>query len=72
MTSGSTTRPRRRGDGVAEVLAQEGRADVYTIDGVRLKADVPEGEALDGLRKGTYIVNGKKNRQGLGLRPGRL
>ena len=49
-----------KGDGVAEVLAQEGRADVYTIDGVRLKADVPEGEALDGLRKGTYIVNGKK------------
>ena len=49
-----------KGDGVAEVLAQEGRADVYTIDGVRLKADVPEAEALDGLRKGTYIVNGKK------------
>ena len=49
-----------KGDDVAEVLAQESRADVYTIDGVRLKADVPEGEALDGLRKGTYIVNGKK------------
>lgn len=49
-----------KGDDVAEVLAQEGRVDVYTIDGVRLKADVPEGEALDGLRKGTYIVNGKK------------
>lgn len=49
-----------KGDDVAEVLARESRADVYTIDGVRLKADVPEGEALDGLRKGTYIVNGKK------------
>lgn len=49
-----------KGDGVAGVQAQEGLADVYTIDGVRLKTGVPEAEALDGLRKGTYIVNGKK------------
>ena len=34
--------------------------NVYTIDGVCVKSGVKSSEALDGLRKGIYIVNGKK------------
>lgn len=34
--------------------------NVYTIDGVCVKSGVQSSEALDGLRKGIYIVNGKK------------
>ena len=48
------------GDGVAEVLAPEGRVSVYTLDGIRRKAEVSESEALKGLQKGVYIINGKK------------
>ncbi len=34
--------------------------DVYTISGVRVRAQVPAAEATDGLQGGLYIVNGKK------------
>lgn len=34
--------------------------DVYTLSGVRVKKGVCRTEALDGLSKGIYIVNGKK------------
>ena len=34
--------------------------NVYTIDGVCVKSGVKSSEALDGLRKGIYIVNGRK------------
>lgn len=34
--------------------------NVYTLNGVCVKSGVKISEALNGLRKGTYIVNGKK------------
>ena len=34
--------------------------NVYTMNGVCVKADVKASEALNGLQRGAYIVNGKK------------
>ena len=34
--------------------------DVYTLSGVKVKGGVQKSEALDGLQRGVYIVNGKK------------
>lgn len=34
--------------------------DVYTLSGIRVRSGVRKGEALDGLSKGVYVVNGKK------------
>lgn len=48
------------GDGVAPVSADgNGLVDVYTLGGVRLKKDVDESRALDGLPKGIYVVGTK-------------
>lgn len=50
--------------GIEDVLGEEvAEADklvnVYTIGGVLVKSQVKKGEALDGLQKGAYIVDGK-------------
>lgn len=47
---------------IEDVLGEDVDAtvNVYTIDGVCVKSGVKSSEALDGLRKGIYIVNGKK------------
>ena len=34
--------------------------DVYTLTGLKVKSNVKQTEALDGLKKGIYIINGKK------------
>ena len=50
--------------GIEDVLG-DGASDanklvnVYTIGGVLVKSQVKKGEALDGLQKGAYIVDGK-------------
>lgn len=47
---------------IEDVLGEnvDATVNVYTIDGVCVKSGVKSSEALDGLRKGIYIVNGKK------------
>lgn len=35
-------------------------ADVFSLSGIKLRAAVPIAQALDGLPKGIYIVNGEK------------
>lgn len=40
--------------------ADNATVDVYTLDGVQVRQGVPAGQALKGLRKGLYIVNGVK------------
>ena len=42
------------------VADSEAPVDVYTLNGVRVKSGVSASQALNGLRKGVYIVNGKK------------
>lgn len=42
------------------LAAEDVRVDVYTISGVLVRSEVKASEALDGLSKGIYIVNGKK------------
>lgn len=42
------------------LAAEDARVDVYTISGVLVRSGVKTSEALDGLSKGIYIVNGKK------------
>ena len=47
--------------GIAGTVADEAApVDVYTLSGIRVRTQVAPAEALDGLQKGIYIVNGKK------------
>ena len=46
-------------EGVAGETADR-MVDVYTLSGVKVKGGVKASEALDGLQRGVYIVNGKK------------
>lgn len=46
--------------GVADIQAENAKADVYTLDGVLVRQQVEVAHALDGLQRGIYIVNGKK------------
>ena len=53
------------GDGTTAIDGIEGEAagqpvDVYTLSGMKVKGGVEASEALDGLRHGIYVVNGKK------------
>ena len=49
------------GDVVADgVLDVDRPVDVYTLSGVKVKSGVRKSEALDGLQRGIYIVDGKK------------
>ena len=47
------------GEGIGEVLADAETADVYTVSGILVKKDA-KADDLKGLKKGIYIVNGKK------------
>ncbi len=49
--------------GIEEVLGSETSdeaVDVYTLSGVKMKSGVKRSEALDGLQRGIYVVNGEK------------
>ncbi|MCM1107520.1 MAG: hypothetical protein NC388_00530 [Clostridium sp.] len=46
--------------GIHGVEAADVRVDVYTIDGVRVRQGVKMSDALNGLNKGVYVVNGAK------------
>ncbi len=48
--------------GIADVVAggDQEKVSVYSINGVLLRKNVKAGEALQGLQKGIYIVNGQK------------
>ena len=53
------------GDGTTGIEGVSGETadqlvDVYTLSGVKVKGGVKASEALDGLQRGIYIVNGKK------------
>lgn len=45
--------------GVGELLGAEGRADIYTLDGVKI-ADGADSERISALPQGLYIINGRK------------
>jgi hypothetical protein len=47
-------------DGIADIESVVGNADVYSLSGIKLRANVPASTATNGLRSGIYIVNGKK------------
>ncbi len=47
-------------DDAAVADGGNGLVDVYTVDGIKVKESVEASTALEGLEKGTYIVNGKK------------
>ena len=51
--------------GIEDVLGEEAAeadklVNVVSLDGMTVKAGVKKAEALDGLQKGIYIVDGKK------------
>lgn len=46
--------------GIGQVENSEALVNVYTIDGIIVRKQVKESQALNDLKKGIYIVNGKK------------
>lgn len=44
----------------ANVESAQALVNVYTLDGVLVRKNVKQSEALNGLLKGIYVVNGKK------------
>ena len=48
--------------GVSTIKANAGAetTDVFTVEGVQVRANVAADKATDGLQKGVYVVNGKK------------
>jgi hypothetical protein len=44
----------------SSVIADPVYTDVYTIEGVKVRSKVSPDKATEGLRKGIYIINGKK------------
>lgn len=46
--------------GINEAVSETGKTDVYTIDGKCVRRGVAAKEALNGLAKGVYVVNGRK------------
>lgn len=46
--------------GISEATNEAGKADVYTLDGKCVRRGVAAKEALNGLAKGVYVVNGRK------------
>lgn len=47
------------GDGINSIAAEDGNVTVYTLNGVKVLDNQPANE-LKNLKKGIYIVNGKK------------
>ena len=48
------------GDGIENVTVADAKVNVYNLQGVVVKTNVNTANALDGLKQGIYIVNGKK------------
>jgi hypothetical protein len=46
--------------GMKNIVKTSDHDDVYSIQGVKVRTHVNSGNALDGLGKGVYIINGKK------------
>lgn len=46
--------------GIDQIVNGQALVNVYTIDGILVRKQVLENQALNGLKKGIYIVNGKK------------
>lgn len=46
--------------GIDQIANGQALVNVYTIDGILVRKQVLENQALNGLKKGIYIVNGKK------------
>lgn len=46
--------------GIDQIVNGQALVNVYTIDGILVRKQVLEDQALNGLKKGIYIVNGKK------------
>ncbi|EGG54671.1 hypothetical protein HMPREF9442_01463 [Paraprevotella xylaniphila YIT 11841] len=49
------------GSGIKEVVATEDSlVDVYTINGQLVRQNVQASQALNGLKKGMYVIKGNK------------
>ena len=51
---------KKQGSGLKKIVANTGPVDVYTVLGVKVRSKVEAANALTGLPKGIYIVDGKK------------
>ncbi|NPD92005.1 cellulosome protein [Xylanibacter muris] len=46
--------------GIKGIVADDTLVDVYSVDGIKIRGNVRNDEALDGLGSGVYIINGEK------------
>jgi hypothetical protein len=48
------------GSNIANIEISDALVNVYNLQGVAVKTNVKAANALDGLNRGIYIINGKK------------
>ena len=46
--------------GINGIVAEDALVNVYNLNGILVRENVKLGQALEGLSKGIYIVNGTK------------
>lgn len=46
--------------GINGIVAEDALVNVYDLNGILVRENVKLGQALEGLSKGIYIVNGTK------------
>ena len=46
--------------GISGVISDDTEVNVYTTDGLLIRGKVKYGEALEGLQRGVYLINGRK------------
>lgn len=46
--------------GISGVITDDTEVNVYTTDGMLIRGKVKYGEALEGLQRGVYLINGRK------------
>lgn len=60
ITAAVLTLPNNGGTAIETIESAETLVNVYSISGILIRKDVKKNEALNGLSKGIYIINGVK------------
>lgn len=60
LTTGALKVASAETSGISGVVSDDTEVNVYTTDGMLIRSKVKYGEALEGLQRGVYLINGRK------------